>query len=129
MASSGTVSGVAGDGANNINNVKFVLGVRMDNRPVQGCELTPYAFLNTKGVNCDNSTRAKALDANPHHFSYKWYRGQHSPLCCNENCPRSKSYAVDKWCKAVLECGYPIRCAVCERGGLGRELSSFCSPK
>jgi hypothetical protein len=113
--------------SNDSNAVKFVIGVRMD-RPVEGCELTPYAFLNTKGNMVDNITRAKALDANPHLFSFKWYRGPKSPLCCNDACPRSKSYETSQWSKFALG-GYALRCVVCERGGLGRECSCFCSSR
>lgn len=110
----------------------FVIGIRMD-RPIESCELIPYGFLNVKGAGVDNIGRAKALEANPHVFTYKWYRGAKSPLCNNETCVRWNNADTSLWCRESLGVGPLVRCALCEnrygKKGAGREFNTFCSSR
>ena len=107
--------------------MQFGAAIRME-RPIQNCELTPYAYLNVKGA-ADNITRAKLLESNPHYFVYRWYRGTSKVLlCANQSCVRSSSYDTAQWTKFVLSENC-VRCGVCDRAGLRKENSSFCSIK
>ena len=104
---------------------QFAISVRME-RPIEGCELTPYAFITVKGNSIDNIAKAKLLEATPHSFVCKWYRGPQVSLCCNENCKRANNYDATAWTKHQLkECS--IRCAICERAGLRKDGTMFCT--
>lgn len=101
------------------------LSVRLE-RPIAECETIVYPFLNVKSATLDNQGRSKFMEANPHSFTYGWYRGPKRPICCNNRCPRGSSFDPTKWSRA--SCGGPsILCAVCERAKVSRYESVFCS--
>jgi len=103
---------------------QFIISMRVE-RPIENCELVPYCSLNVKGTNVDNIARAKLLEANPHTFEYKWYRGPSIPLCGNGACVRNQSFDPEHYAKNVLT--EPVLgCAVCERAGQRKEANSFC---
>eukprot|EP01038_Epipyxis_sp_PR26KG_P004098 gene4098-5846_t len=104
----------------------FVLTLRAE-RPIEGCELVPNAFLQIKGGNLDNSTRAKLLEANPYTFVFIWDRSPLVQLCGNgDNCPRVNDFEPQSWSKAALG-GPELVCSVCEKGGVPIDESLFCS--
>ena len=104
----------------------YLLTLRSE-RPVEGCELYPNAFIQLKGgYLLDNSARQKLLDSNPYYFSFIWSRGPRKQLCCNINCPRGNTYEPIYWSKAALG-GPELICNVCEKAGIPSYDSSFCS--
>lgn len=116
---------------------KYVLSLRLD-RPIEGCELKPHAYLTVKGSTVEagpNSTAAAAgvlrtkpvfLDSNvPHYFAFKWYRGSRKPLCSNPNCIRARTCDPNAWCKQALG-GQSLLCAVCNKAGVPRHRILFC---
>ena len=105
----------------------FALTCRTE-RPIQGCELTPYAFLYLKGGTADNLTRQKHMDANPHKFTFRWSRGPRRQLCQCEQCPRGSTYDPTYWSKAAVG-GASLKCAICEKAGVAAHLSLFCSAR
>lgn len=104
---------------------KLALNLRCE-RPIEGCELTPNAFLQIKGGSVDNATRAKILDPSNYYYVYCWRRGPKSAPCGNSQCPRGMSYEPIRWSKAALG-GPELVCNVCTSNGFPAHESSFCS--
>ena len=107
--------------------IKYVISLRVE-RPIEKCELVPNAFLYIKGGNMDNQSRAKLMDANPHLFTYLWRRSPKMQICENLSCPRKDCFEPIHWCRTSLG-GHTLQCAVCERAGVPRHESIFCSKR
>lgn len=105
--------------------VKWHLAVRIE-QPIAGCEISPHAFLKLKSQAHDNSTKARMQDSCPHAYLYKWFRGPKKDPCANRRCHRNSDFSPAMWA-TDLSAGHPVLCAVCERGGVPRYESTFCS--
>ena len=103
----------------------YHMSLRTD-RPIQGCELSPYPFLCLKGGTLDNAARQKKMDSCPYKFSYNWYRGPRRRICQNEQCPRGSTYDPVYWSRTAIG-GASLRCATCEKAGVAGHLCMFCS--
>lgn len=103
----------------------YLLTVRSE-RPIEGCEISPNAFLQLKGGSMDNSTRQKLLDSNPFKYVVKWSRGPHCRICANIQCPRGGSFEPVQWSKSALG-GHNLVCNVCLKAGKPQHESTFCS--
>lgn len=108
------------------NGAMYSLTIRCD-RPIEGCELIPHAFLQIKGGNLDNLGKSKLLEASPFELVYRWSRGTPQKFCQNPRCPRGDSYLPVHWAKAVSN-GPELLCLVCESGGVPSHECVFCSP-
>lgn len=104
----------------------YYLTVRTE-RPIEGCELTPNAFLQIKGgINWDNAMRQRVLESNPFSYHFTWHRSPLSPMCSNTaDCPRGNSMDPVQWSKALLG-GSGIICNVCYRAGRPAYKCTFC---
>jgi hypothetical protein len=107
--------------------VKFVISLRSE-RPIEGCELSPHPFLFIKGGAMDNPTRAKMMEANPHQFSFCWRRGPRRSMCENQSCPRREIFEPSYWSRIAVD-GPALQCAICEKLGLLKHESTFCSKR
>ena len=67
------------------------LNVRLD-RPVEGCVITPHAYLYQKGEK-GQQNQPKFI------FQYRWLRGPERPVCANKTCPRVQSFNPLQWSK------------------------------
>ena len=105
----------------------YAMSLRTE-RPIEGCELIAHPFLFLKGGSLDNATRAKLMDANPHKFTFKWFRGPRRQMCQNNNCPRGNTYDPVNWSRAAIG-GSSLRCVTCEKAGIAGQLSVFCSAR
>lgn len=105
--------------------LKFSLSIRSE-RPVEGCELSPHAFLFIKGGSIDNLTRSKMIEARKHYFLFNWSRGPRRSLCENESCPRTGIYDPIHWSRTALG-GPCLQCVICEKYGIPKHQSLFCS--
>ena len=103
----------------------YLLTARVE-RPVEGCDMYPIAFLQLKGGAMDNNTRAKLLESVPYYYSYTWSRGPKKPMCCSDACPKGQSFDPVAWSKAMIG-GPGLMCSVCERAGVPLFDASFCS--
>ena len=97
-------------------------------RPVEGCELAPNAFVQLKGGTIDNSTRAKLLESNPYQYVFSWSRGPRSRICACTECPRGDSFEPVQWSKALIG-GPNLLCNVCLCAGKAALDASFCSAR
>ena len=73
----------------------------------------------------DPTVRAKMLEANPHFFQFQWYRGPAVRWCANQACARCASRHPSDWSKQAG--AQALQCAECQRAGLAREDTVFCS--
>jgi hypothetical protein len=105
----------------------YLLTVRSE-RPVEGCELTPNAFLQLKGGIMDNSTRAKLLDSKPFEYRFRWFRAPRARICAGPSCPRGDSCDPVHWSKASLG-GPGLLCNVCLTAGRPAHDVAFCSAR
>ena len=105
----------------------YQMTLRTD-RPIEGCELSPYPFLYLKGGTLDNGARQKKMDSNPHKFSFRWFRKPRRQICQNNQCPRRSTYDPVYWTKTAIG-GSSLRCATCEKAGVAVHLSLFCSSR
>ena len=105
----------------------YALSLKVE-RPIEGCESTPSAFLYIKGGALDNASRQKIMDAHPHYFSFEWGRGPRRPMCANSQCPRGQTFEPVNWSRASLG-GCAVQCAVCHRLGRGGGDNTFCSER
>lgn len=103
----------------------YVLTLRSE-RPVEGCELAPNAFLQLKGGNLDNSGRAKLMDSKPFRYVFIWHRGPMGSICANNRCPRGHSFDPNHWSKAAIG-GPHLACNVCLNAGKEAHEATFCS--
>jgi hypothetical protein len=103
----------------------YLLTARSE-RPIEGCEITPNAFLQLKGGVMDNLTRSKLLESVPYFYSFSWSRGPRKQICSNVACPRGNTFEPMYWSKAALG-GPELVCSVCEKNGKPGYESSFCS--
>jgi hypothetical protein len=103
----------------------YLLTVRSE-RPVEGCELSPNAFLQLKGGVMDNSTRAKLLDSKPFEYRFRWFRAPRARICAGPSCPRGDSFDPVHWSKASLG-GPGLLCNVCLTAGRPAHDVAFCS--
>mmetsp|Transcript_8011 Transcript_8011/g.11950 ORF Transcript_8011/g.11950 Transcript_8011/m.11950 type:complete len:628 (-) Transcript_8011:201-2084(-) len=108
-----------------MSDVTWDLSLRCE-QPVEGCELTPHAYLKLKSRTLDNPAKAKVLEANPHTFSFKWSRGPTIPMCAYSSCPRNGTTDPLDWSR-FSRGGPSLRCAVCEKLGIPRHEALFCS--
>lgn len=107
--------------------INFAISLRCE-RPVEGCEVTPHASLFIKGGAMDNSTRAKMMEANQHYFYFTWKRGPRRQMCENVECPRRDTCEPVEWSRVALG-GPALQCAVCEKAGIPKHESLFCSKR
>ena len=107
--------------------IKFAMTVRSE-RPVEGCETFPHASVFIKGGAMDNGTRAKMMEANQHYFTLSWRRGPRKPMCQNTNCPRKETFEPVDWSRFSLG-GPLLQCAICEKSGIPKYDSLFCSKR
>lgn len=107
------------------NSLNYVITLRSE-RPIEGCELSPNAFLQLKGGNLDNSARAKMLDAKPFQYVFSWSKGPKGRLCGNSKCPRGDSYDPITWSKPMLH-GPQLACNICMVAGKHSQDTCFCS--
>ncbi len=75
----------------------------------------------------DNPTRARLLEANPHTFSFLWRRGPRRPLCENPSCARRESFEPSSWSRLAATSCSGLSCTLCEKGGMPKHESTFCS--
>lgn len=120
-SSTATSSDVGEDGT------YYQMTLRTD-RPIEGCELSPYPFLYIKGGLLDNAARQKKMDSNPHVFSFRWSRRPRQQMCQNGQCPRGGTYDPIHWTRTAIG-GSSLRCATCEKAGVAGHLSLFCSSR
>ena len=106
------------------NSPTYVLTLRAE-RPVEGCELTPNAYLHLKGGNLDNSARAKLLDSKPFKYIFSWSRGPKGKICANSHCPRGGTFDPSIWSKAQLH-GPQLLCNVCLSAGKTNDINFCC---
>lgn len=98
-------------------------------RPIEGCELAPNAFLQLKGGVMDNSTRAKLLESNPYEYKFRWSRSAPlSRICAYEECPLAGSFNPSHWSKTSLG-GPSLLCNICFKYGKYSREASFCSAR
>lgn len=105
--------------------VKWHLALRIE-QPIAGCEISPHAFLKLKSQMYDNSTKARMQDSCPHLYTYNWFRGPKKEPCANHTCHRNSDFSPAMWA-TDHSMGPTVMCAVCERGGIPRYESTFCS--
>lgn len=105
----------------------YVITLRAE-RPIEGCELTPNAFLQLKGGNLDNSARAKLMDAKPFQYVFTWSRSPRGRMCNNNNCVRAETFDPAMWSKAQLH-GPQLVCNVCLSAGKHSNDINFCSAR
>eukprot|EP00981_Chlorochromonas_danica_P006053 scaffold1264_cov149-Ochromonas_danica.AAC.3 len=103
----------------------YNLFLRCD-RPIEGCELTPVAYLQLKGNGTDANSRPRLLDSNSYYFAHQWRRGPRKPACANPACPRGNTYEPMHWCRAALG-GPELACSVCSSTGSPSHDACFCS--
>lgn len=103
----------------------YTLSARIE-RPISCCEIQPHPFLTIKSSNMDNLAKSKLMDANPHYFTFEWYRGPRIPQCANSGCPRKDSNDPVNWTR-LARGGPGINCAICERFRVSQQDSLFCS--
>jgi len=95
-------------------------------RPVEGCEVLASANASvTAKIKLEPHVRAKLLERNPHYFEFKWYRGPLARMCASESCARCATRDPSAWCKQAG--AFPMQCAECQRAGLPRAKTVFCS--
>lgn len=108
-----------------MSDVSWELSLRAD-QPIQGCELSPHAFIRVKSNILDNPGKAKVLEANPHVFSYRWSRGPSQRMCSSVHCPRQGSSDPADW--SEFSRGGPcLSCSVCLKAGVPRHETLYCS--
>lgn len=111
-------------------NQLWLLSLRAD-RPIQGCELAPHAYLKLKGAapNASGPGPAAAVsapDVSSHFFVFRWFRGPELPVCAREDCVRRSNFDPVYWSKYARG-GSSIQCMVCAKMGVPRHESVFCS--
>jgi hypothetical protein len=77
----------------------------------------------------DNPTRQKMMDANPHQFSFKWKRGPRRAMCENQSCNKREIFDPSCWSRALAIDGPPLLCTICEKIGIAKHESTFCSKR
>lgn len=110
-----------------MSDVSWDLSLRAE-QPIEGCELFPHAYVKIKSFTLDNPAKAKILEANPHIFSFQWSRGPNMQMCQSIYCPRKETYDPIDWCRFARG-GPPLRCSVCEKIGVPRFETLFCSAR
>jgi CCR4-NOT transcription complex subunit 6 len=101
------------------------LSLRID-QPIEGCEISPHAYVKIQSITMDNSSKAKVLDSHPHTFVYRWSRSPNVQSCCNNGCSRQNSNDPMFW-SSFARGGPILQCAVCEKAGLPKYQALFCS--
>jgi hypothetical protein len=107
-----------------INNTNFpahTLTLRSE-RPIQGCELTPNVYVQTK----DSTGRPRTVDPNSVYYSFSWKRGPKTSGCSNPACDRGRIFEPTQWSKHALG-GPELLCNVCVTAGHASYESTFCS--
>ena len=120
MSSSPTTTSDAGN-----DGTYYQMTIRTE-RPIEGCELSPYPFLYLKGGSLDNGARQKKMDSNPHKFSFRWFRKSRKQTCQNARCPRGNVYDPVYWTRTSIG-GSSLKCATCDKAGVAGYLCFFCS--
>lgn len=72
----------------------YMLNVRLE-RPVEGCLITPHAYLYQKGEKGAQGAREREKFT----YTYRWLRGPERPVCANPSCPRAQSFNPLQWSK------------------------------
>lgn len=72
----------------------WVLNLRLE-RPVEGCLITPHAYLYQKGEKGTQGQREREKFI----YAYRWLRGPERPVCANPSCPRAQSFNPLQWSK------------------------------
>jgi hypothetical protein len=101
------MAGTAAGGAPQGTLGPWMLNVRLE-RPVEGCLITPHAYLYQKGEKGAQAAREREKFI----YTYRWLRGPERPVCANPSCPRAQSFNPLQWSK-VRWC----RCCCCGGGG------------
>ncbi len=87
----------------------WMLNIRLE-RPVEGCLITPHAYLYQKGEKGAQAAREREKFT----YAYRWLRGPERPVCANQSCPRAQSFNPLQWSKVrENEGGWRAGCRAC----------------